>query len=44
MVGALEDEHWANIARSEKGRLLFELEGYQELEEMLKAEGIEIEI
>ncbi len=44
MVGALEDEHWANIARTEKGRLLFELEGYQELEEILKAEGIEIEI
>lgn len=35
MVGALEDEHWAKIAKSEKGRLLFELEGYRELEEML---------
>jgi DNA transformation protein len=44
MVGALENEHWANIAKSEKGRLLMELEGYRELEEMLKAEGIEIEI
>jgi DNA transformation protein len=44
MVGALENRHWANIAKSEKGRLLFELEGYRELEEMLKKEGIEIEI
>ena len=44
MLGALEDEHWANIAKTEKGRLLIELEGYQELKEILKAEGIEIEI
>lgn len=44
MVGALENEHWANIAKSEKGRLLMELEGYRELEEILKSEGIEIEI
>jgi DNA transformation protein len=44
MVGALENEHWTNIAKSEKGRLLMELEGYRELEEMLKEEGIEIEI
>lgn len=44
MVGALENKHWTNIARSEKGRLLMELEGYSELEEILKSEGIEIEI
>ncbi|MGR8931618.1 MAG: TfoX/Sxy family DNA transformation protein [Gammaproteobacteria bacterium] len=44
MVGALENEHWANIAKSEKGRLLMELEDFRELKEMLKAEGIEIEI
>lgn len=43
MAGALEDEHWADIAKSEKGRLLFELEGYLELEEMLKTEGNENE-
>lgn len=43
MTGALENKHWANIAKSEKDRLLIELEGYQELEEMLKKEGIEIE-
>ncbi len=40
MVGALEDKHWTTIARSEKGRLLFELEGYRELEEMLKSEEL----
>ena len=43
MVGALEDKHWADIAKSEKGRLLMELEGYRELEEMLRAEGLEFE-
>lgn len=39
MVGALEDIHWANIAKSEKGRLLMELEGYKELESLLKDES-----
>jgi len=43
MVGALEGKHWAEIAKSEKGRLLIELDGYQELEKVLKAEGLEIE-
>ena len=44
MVGALENEHWVNIAKSEKGRLLMELEGFRELEELLKDEGIKKEI
>ncbi len=44
MVGALEDKHWSEIARSERGRLLIELEGYRELEEILREEGLEIEI
>lgn len=44
MVGALENEHWANIEKSEKGRLLIELDGYQELERILVAEGREIEV
>ena len=44
MVGALEDKHWADIAKSERGRLLIELEGYHELERMLKEEGVEIEL
>jgi len=35
MVGALENKHWAQIAKTEKGRLMFELEGYRELEELL---------
>jgi DNA transformation protein len=43
MVGALQDKHWAEIAKSEKGRLLFELDGFRELEGMLKEEGIEID-
>lgn len=43
MVGALEEKHWAEIAKSEKGRLLLELDGLQELEKLLKAEGMEIE-
>jgi len=44
MVGALEGRHWAEIARSEKGRLLMELDGYRDLEEMLRADGIDFEI
>ena len=43
MVGALEDKHWADIAKSEKGRLLTELEGYRELEAMLESEGMKID-
>jgi DNA transformation protein len=31
LVGALEGRHWVTIAKSEKGRLLNELEGYQGL-------------
>lgn len=37
LVGALEDEHWLHIAKHQKGRLLMELEGYEELEQMLKS-------
>jgi len=44
MVGALEDEHWVNIAKKEKGRLLLELDGLHDLEEILRAEGIEIDL
>ena len=43
MVGALEGKHWAEIAKSDKCRLLFELDGFQELEKLLKAEGLDIE-
>lgn len=39
MVGALEGEHWTKIAKHDKERLLLELEGYWELEQVLKAEG-----
>lgn len=35
MVGALEDRHWLDIAQSEKGRLLMELDGYRELEQLV---------
>ncbi len=38
MVGALEGRHWADIARGEKDRLLLELDGYQQLEAMLREE------
>ncbi|MDN3651478.1 TfoX/Sxy family DNA transformation protein [Thalassotalea ponticola] len=41
MVGAIEGKHWTKIAQSEKGRLLLELDGYQELEKLLKAELID---
>ena len=42
MVGALENKHWSQIAKFDKERLLFELEGYAELEEIMKTEGDEI--
>ena len=42
MVGALENEHWTDIAREEKVRLLMELEGHQELEAILRSEDVEI--
>jgi len=41
MVGALNDKNWQDIAKKEKGRLLMELEGYQELERILKEECME---
>ncbi|WP_455205967.1 TfoX/Sxy family protein [Kaarinaea lacus] len=44
LVGALEDKHWADIAKQEKERLLAELEGYRELEDILKSEGSIIEL
>jgi len=36
MVGALENRHWTEIAQSERGRLLLELEGYSELEALIR--------
>lgn len=42
LVGAVEGKSWLKVAKSEKGRLLMELEGYHELEKMFQEEGIEI--
>ncbi|PCJ37831.1 MAG: competence-specific regulator [Moraxellaceae bacterium] len=42
LVGALENQHWAEIAKTEKERLLMDLEGYRELEEMFREDGIEL--
>ncbi len=42
MVGALEDRNWLDIAQSEKGKLLMELEDIGELRELIKAEGLEV--
>jgi DNA transformation protein and related proteins len=38
MVGALENKHWAEIAKNEKERLLLELDGYQKLVKMQNEE------
>lgn len=43
MVGAIEGDHWLKVAQKEKGRLLMELEGYEELEAILKSEGITLD-
>lgn len=44
LVGAVENRHWIDIARTEKGRLLMDLEGYRELEELLRDEGLSLEL
>ncbi len=44
MVGALQDEHWTQIARKEKLQLIMALEGYAELEKILQAEGVELKM
>ena len=44
MVGALEDRCWTDIAKTEKTRLIFELDGYFELEEILKEDGVSLKI
>jgi DNA transformation protein len=44
IVGALEDKHWADIAKTEKTRLILELDGYQDLEKILKADDIKNKI
>ena len=41
MVGALNERHWADVAKTEKNKLLLELEGYQELMASLKEEKVE---
>lgn len=38
MVGALENVHWADIAKTEKTRLLFELDGYSELDDIMRSD------
>lgn len=39
MAGALENVHWTQIVKSEKSRLLLELESYRELEAIFKSEN-----
>lgn len=41
LIGALENRHWAKIAKSEKERLLAELEGYYKLEELFSDENVD---
>ena len=38
LVGALENVHWKDIAKTEKTRLLIELHAYEELQVMLAEE------
>lgn len=42
MVGAIRDIDWRQIAREEKALLLMELEGYEELKQLLNKDGINI--
>ena len=41
LVGAIEGEHWLRIAKTEKSRLLMELDGYEELEKLFREERIQ---
>jgi TfoX-like protein len=34
MVGALEDRHWSDVAKNDKGRLLLELEDLKDLKDL----------
>lgn len=44
MVGALENKSWLEIAKTERERLIFELEGHEELEKLFSEENIKIKI
>lgn len=39
MVGALENKSWLEIAKTERERLIFEIEAYKELEKLLNEEN-----
>lgn len=38
LVGAIEDRHWLDVAKKDKGRLLLALEGYAECQALLQNE------
>lgn len=39
LVGALEDRDWREVVKSDRDRLLFELQGREELEKLLGKSG-----
>jgi DNA transformation protein len=39
LVGALEDRDWREVAKSDRDRLLFELQGREELEKLFGKSG-----
>ncbi|MDH5446688.1 MAG: TfoX/Sxy family protein [Gammaproteobacteria bacterium] len=39
MVGALAGKDWTDIAHTERSRLLIELDGYKELEDLIKTDA-----
>jgi DNA transformation protein len=42
LVGALNNEHWINVAREDKSALLQELEGFEALQKILLADGLSL--
>ena len=42
IVGAIENKHWLDIAKSQRQQLIFELESHQELEKVLNENNIQI--
>lgn len=39
LVGALEDRDWREVARNDRDRLLFDLDGHAELKKLLYEDG-----
>jgi DNA transformation protein len=44
LVGAIEGKQWLTVAQNEKGRLLMELEGYDELMKIMESDNEQLSL